>query len=92
LPLLFVQKGFPKMCNRLYVTRTRSRGFIGAQLQFFRLAMSILFATIRDFPSTAALIQFILCHTMLVLLVYMKPHHHEPTYFFDIMCHAILTI
>jgi hypothetical protein len=71
---------------------SESRFYWGAITLFFRLAMSIVFATIRDFPSTAALTQCFFCSTMLVLLVYMKPHHHEPTNFFDIMCHAILTI
>ena len=62
----------------------------GVVTSIFRLVMSIVFATIRDFPSTAALIQLFLCVAVLILLTYQKPYDDKYTYNFDILCHAIL--
>ncbi len=71
---------------------SESRFYWGAVTLLFRLAMSIVFTTIRDIPSTAALIQCLLCVAILVLIVYSKPYHHSATYLFDILCHAILVV
>ena len=63
----------------------------GVVTSIFRLVMSIVFATIRDFPSTAALIQSFLCVAVLILLTFQKPYRDDKyTYNFDILCYAIL--
>jgi hypothetical protein len=63
----------------------------GVVTSIFRLVMSIVFATTRDFPSTAALIQSFLCVAVLILLTYQKPYRDDKyTYNFDILCYAIL--
>jgi hypothetical protein len=63
----------------------------GVVTSIFRLVMSIVFATIRNFPSTAALIQLFLCVAVLILLTYLKPYRDDKyTYNFDILCYAIL--
>ncbi len=63
----------------------------GVATSIFRLVMSIVFAAIRDFPSTAALIQSFLCVAVLILLTYQKPYRDEKyTYNFDILCYAAL--
>jgi len=64
----------------------------GVVTSFFRLLMSIVFATIRDFPSTAALIQLFLCVAILILMLYLNPYREATTYRFDILCYAVLTI
>jgi hypothetical protein len=66
------------------------RFYWGAVTLFFRLVMSITYATIRDFPSTAALIHTFLCSTMLVVLMYQKPYRHTPTFHFDVLCYLSL--
>jgi hypothetical protein len=64
----------------------------GVVTSIFRLVMSIVFATIRDFPSTAALIQLFLCVAVLILMLYLNPYREATTYRFDILCYAVLTI
>jgi hypothetical protein len=64
----------------------------GVMTSIFRLVMSIVFATIQDFPSTAALIQLLLCVAILILMVYLNPYREATTYRFDILCYAVLTI
>jgi hypothetical protein len=64
----------------------------GVVTSIFRLVMSIVFATIQDFPSTAALIQLLLCVAILILMVYLNPYREATTYRFDILCYAVLTI
>jgi hypothetical protein len=71
---------------------SESRFYWSAVTLIFRLAMSIVYTTIRSTPSTAALIQSFLCVAMLVLLVRQKPHRSAATHLFDILCHAILII
>ena len=71
---------------------SESRFYWGAVTLLFRLAMSILFTTIRDIPSTAALIQCFLCVAIIMSLMHQKPYHHAATYLFDILCHAILVV
>jgi hypothetical protein len=71
---------------------SESRYYWGAVTLLFRLAMSILFTTIRDTPSTAALIQCFLCVAMIMLLMHQKPYCHAATYLFEILCHAILVV
>jgi hypothetical protein len=63
----------------------------GVVTSIFRLVMSIVFATTRDFPSTAALIQSFLCVAVLILLTFQKPYRDDKyTYNFDILCYVIL--
>ncbi|MEI8287396.1 MAG: hypothetical protein WCG15_08885 [Actinomycetes bacterium] len=69
---------------------SESRFYWGAATLFFRLVMSIMFATIREFPSTAALVQSFLCVAMLILLTYLKPYRHACTYHIDVLCYASL--
>jgi hypothetical protein len=64
----------------------------GAVTLTFRLVMSIVFTTIRTIPSTAALIQCLLCVAILALLLRQKPYRRASTYIFDILCYAILII
>ncbi len=64
----------------------------GAVTLIFRLVMSIVFTTIRTVPSTAALIQCLLCVAILALLLRQKPYRSASTYIFDIFCYAILII
>jgi hypothetical protein len=71
---------------------SESRFYWGAVTLLFRLAMSIVFTTIRDIPSTAALIQCFLCVAIIMSLMHQKPYHHAATYLFDILCHAILVV
>ena len=71
---------------------SESRYYWGAVTLLFRLVMSIMFTTIRDTPSTAALLQCFLCVAMIMLLMHQKPYCHAATYFFDIFCHAILVV
>jgi hypothetical protein len=71
---------------------SESRHYWGAVTLLFRLVMSIMFTTIRDTPSTAALLQCFLCMAMIMLLMHQKPYCHAATYLFDIFCHAILVV
>jgi hypothetical protein len=71
---------------------SESRFYWGAVTLLFRLAMSIVFTTIRVIPSTAALIQCFLCVAIIMLLMHQKPYVHAATYLFDILCHAILVV
>jgi hypothetical protein len=64
----------------------------GVVTSIFRLVMSIIFTTIRDFPSTAALIQLFLCVAISFLMIYQNPYREATTYRFDILCYAVLTI
>jgi hypothetical protein len=69
---------------------SQSRFYWGAVTLFFRVLMSIMFATLREFPSTAALLQSFLCVTMLILLTYLKPYRLATTHHLDVMCYATL--
>jgi hypothetical protein len=71
---------------------SESRYYWGAVTLLFRLGMSIMFTTLRDTPSTAALLQCFLCMAMIMLLMHQKPYCHAATYLFDIFCHAILVV
>jgi hypothetical protein len=64
----------------------------GVVTSIFRLVMSMIFTTIRDVPSTAALIQLFLCVAILILMMYQNPYREATTYRFDILCYAVLTI
>jgi hypothetical protein len=65
------------------------RFYWGAVTLFFRLVMSIVFATI-EYPSTAAIVQLFLCVAMLILLTYQKPYHARSTHHLDVFCHGSL--
>jgi hypothetical protein len=71
---------------------SESRFYWGAVTLLFRLAMSIVFTTVRVIPSTAALIQCFLCVAIIMSLMHQKPYVHAATYLFDILCHAILVV
>jgi hypothetical protein len=71
---------------------SESRYYWGAVTLLFRLAMSIMFTTIRDTPSIAALIQCFLCVAMIMLLMHQKPYCRAATYLFEILCHTILVV
>jgi hypothetical protein len=71
---------------------SESRYYWGAVTLLFRLAMSIMFTTIRDTPSTVALIQCFFCVAMIMLLMHQRPYRHAATYLFDIFCHAVLVV
>jgi hypothetical protein len=71
---------------------SESRFYWGAVTLLFRLGMSMAFTTIRDIPSTAALIQCFLCVAIIIALMHQKPYCHAATYVFDILCHAILVV
>jgi hypothetical protein len=78
--------------NALCGAYSESRFYWGAATLLFRLLMSIVFTTIRTFPSNAAMTQSFLCIVILVLLVHQKPYRHAATHLFDVMCHFILAI
>jgi hypothetical protein len=71
---------------------SESRFYWGAVTLFFRLVMSVVFATIREYPSTAALVQSFLCVAMLILLMHLRPYHYAPTYCLDVLCYASLIV
>ena len=58
----------------------------------FRLGMSIMFATIRASPSTAAMVQLFVCVAMLILLMYQKPYRVASTYHLDVLCYTSLIV
>jgi hypothetical protein len=69
---------------------SESRFYWGAVTLFFRLVMSVVFATIREYPSTAALVQSFLSIAMLILLMHLRPYHYAPTYCLDVLCYGSL--
>ena len=71
---------------------SESRFYWGAVTLFFRLVMSIVFATIREYPSTAALVQSFLSMAMLPLLTYQKPYRAASTYHLDVLCYVSLAM
>jgi hypothetical protein len=71
---------------------SESRFYWGAVTLFFRLVMSIVFATLREFPSTAALVQLFMCVSMLTLLMYQKPYRAASTYHLDVLCYVSLAM
>jgi hypothetical protein len=71
---------------------SESRFYWGAVTLFFRLVMSIVFATLREFPSTAALVQLFMCVSMLTLLMYQKPYRAASTYHLDVLCYVSLVM
>ncbi len=71
---------------------SESRFYWGAVTLFFRLVMSIVFATVREYPSAAALVQLFLCVAMLILLMYQKPYRTVSTYHLDVLCYASLIV
>jgi hypothetical protein len=68
------------------------RYYWGAVTLAFRLVMSIVYATVRQFPSIVALLQLFLCVTMLLLLMYQKPYRIASTHHFDVLCYVCLII
>jgi hypothetical protein len=52
--------------------------------------MSVVYASVREFPSIAALVQTCLCVSMLVTLMHLKPYRHSFTYYFDVLCYLCL--
>jgi hypothetical protein len=71
---------------------SESRFYWGAVTLFFRFVMSIAFATLREFPSSAALVQLFMCVSMLTLLMYQKPYRAASTYHLDVLCYVSLVM
>ena len=71
---------------------SESRFYWGAVTLVFRLGMSIMYATIRASPSTAAMVQLFFCVAMLVLLTYQKPYRVASTYHLDVLCYISLIV
>jgi len=69
-----------------------SKHYWSAVTLAFRLVMSVVYATFREFPSIAALVQSILCVAMLLLLTYQRPYRLSSTFHFDVLCHVCLII
>jgi len=71
---------------------SESTYYWGAVTLAFRLVMSVVYASVREFPSIAALVQTALCFAMLMMLMHLKPYRHSFTYYFDVLCHVCLAI
>lgn len=69
---------------------SESKYYWGAVTLAFRLVMSVVYASVREFPSIAALVQAALCFAMLMMLMHLKPYRHSFTYYFDVLCYVCL--
>jgi len=69
---------------------SESKYYWGAVTLAFRLVMSVVYASVREFPSIAALVQLFLCVSMLVILMHLKPYRQSFTYYFDVLCYLCL--
>ena len=94
-PVLFVaalrwKRLPPKIRTTLCSAYLEPKYYWGAVTLTFRLVMSIVYASVREFPSIAALVQLALCVAMLLLLMYQKPYRIDSTYHFDVLCQVCL--
>jgi hypothetical protein len=71
---------------------SESTYYWGAVTLAFRLVMSVVYASVREFPSVAALVQSLLCFAMLMMLMHLKPYRHSFTYYFDVLCYVCLVV
>ncbi len=71
---------------------SETKYYWGAVTLAFRLVMSVVYASVREFPSIAALVQSLLCFAMLMILMHLKPYRHSFTYYFDVLCYVCLVI
>jgi hypothetical protein len=69
---------------------SESKYYWGAVALAFRLVMSGVYASVREFPSIASLLQSFLCLSMLVILMHIKPYRQSFTYYFDVLCYLCL--
>jgi hypothetical protein len=58
----------------------------------FRFIVSVLSATVRQFPSVSAMVLSVCTVFMLVLLVAKRPYVDQRTYHMDIFCHFCLVV
>jgi hypothetical protein len=71
---------------------TDSRYYWGALTLIFRFVATVIFATIRDFPSISALALQVCSLCMLTLLITLRPYVHNRTYYMDIFCNLCLVV
>ena len=71
---------------------SESKYYWGAVTLAFRLVMSVVYASVREFPSVSALVQSFLCVAMLVILMHIKPYRQSITYYFDVLCYLCLIV
>jgi hypothetical protein len=82
----------PEVQTKVCSAYSSSQYYWGAVTLTFRLVMSIVYATVREFPSVSAIVLSFLCFAMLLLLTYQKPYRLASTYHFDVMCHVCLVV
>jgi len=71
---------------------SESKYYWGTVTLAFRLVMSVVYASVREFPSVAALVQSFFCVSMLVILMHLKPYRQPITYCIDVLCYLCLII
>ena len=59
---------------------------------FFRFVATVIFATVREFPSMSALALLICSLSMLILLIILMSYAEKRTYYMDIFCNFCLVI
>jgi hypothetical protein len=69
-----------------------SRSYWGMITLFFRFVATVIFATVREFPSMSALALLVCSVTMLILLIILMPYAEKRTYYMDIFCNFCLII
>jgi hypothetical protein len=58
----------------------------------FRFIVSVLSATVRQFPSVSAMVLSVCTMCMLMLLLTQRPYVDQRTYYMDIFCHFCLNV
>ena len=71
---------------------TDSRYYWVAVTLIARFLMTVVFATVRDFPSLTAFGLLIFSIAMFGLLIFLRPYVEERTYYMDMFCYACLVV
>lgn len=69
-----------------------SRYYWGAMSLLFRFVMTVVFATVRTFPSIAALALLMCSVCMFGLLIMLRPYAKQRTFYMDVFCNTCLIV
>jgi hypothetical protein len=71
---------------------TDTRYYWGAMSLLFRFVMTVVFATVRTFPSITALALLMCSVFMFGLLIMLRPYAKQRTFYMDVFCNTCLIV